>query len=479
MNSKIISWLRSNVLIVALAAVLLAAPPLGFVFASGLAEKVRTEAQARAQKLSQLEALQRTQVTLAIPGETPISVSTVVNRRLIERYEQIVRDLQRDAGEVRDIILRQNRQSHDLIIPRLFPEMPIHERDTLPQEMFERVRQAYVDLLKQVRGGTPPSAVELARGLAVREEQYITANLRKASRRDLSSEELAALTKELSNARLARYGDAAQAIGMYIAPGAIPVPPESLRSGASPRQLFGWQWNFWIVSDVLNALHDANVAVGGEQGSVVSNPVKRVLSLRILDGIDGGSASAGGPDSTGTPTGGGATGRRQTSFGDMTGMNRPGRQREPELSEEELERRLMGEDVTEAPRAQSPAATMAAPSIATSASLDYQRSLTGRVSNPLYDVRMVELRLVASFEHLPVILDAIAGRNLMTVLGMDLRTADPFQAAARGFIYGSEPIVEVTLLIETIWLREWTVPFMPAAMKDFLKIAPPAPPMAP
>lgn len=58
----------------------------------------------------------------------------------------------------------------------------------------------------------------------------------------------------------------------------------------------------------------------------------------------------------------------------------------------------------------------------------------------------------------------------MTVLDVKLRPADPFEAARQGYIYGTDPVSEVTLLIETVWLREWTAPFMPGDLRAALGI---------
>lgn len=467
--NQVLPWIRSNVVIVILGVVIVAAPVAAFYFSGRLGDAARAEAELRAQKLSQLDSLERTQVSLFIPGEEPVQFTTTVNRPLLDRYDQVLGDYRRDAAAIRDLVLRQNREGHSVLIARLFPEMPAHERDTLPREMFDRTIEAYQALLREVRAGSPPDAADLSQSLADREEQYITANLRKSARKDLTPEELADLTKELSNARLARYGDTAQGVGMYLTQRALPLPPAGLRAAATSRQLFGWQWNLWVVEDVLRALHDANVAVGGPEGAVVSNPVKRVLSLRILDGLDGGAAGAGDAGSAGGAARPGA-GRRAPAFGNPMGGRPSSAPTEPTEAE------LMGEEPVDTSGGSGVPATPAATS--DQRSLDYALSLTGRASGPAYDVRNVQLRMIASFEHLPVILDAIARRNLMTVTGMNIRAADPFAAASYGFIYGSDPVVDVTLTIETIWLREWMVPLMPQDMKDVLNIAPPTPPIS-
>ena len=71
--------------------------------------------------------------------------------------------------------------------------------------------------------------------------------------------------------------------------------------------------------------------------------------------------------------------------------------------------------------------------------------------------------------------DAMARRNLITVLDADVRPADPFAAVAAGFYYGSEPVSEVRLLLETVWIRKWTRDFMPDVTRARLGVYRPEP----
>lgn len=91
--------------------------------------------------------------------------------------------------------------------------------------------------------------------------------------------------------------------------------------------------------------------------------------------------------------------------------------------------------------------------------------MTGRVSNPLYDVRHASVRLVVASSALPEVLNAISRVNFMTVTSVDLRPADAFDAADSGFIYGAQPVSEVRLTVESLWLRQWLARMMPAEMQ--------------
>lgn len=104
------------------------------------------------------------------------------------------------------------------------------------------------------------------------------------------------------------------------------------------------------------------------------------------------------------------------------------------------------------------------------AKIDYNISLSGRVSNDVYDVRIVDCELIVATTGLPAVMDAIAKRNFMTVLDARIRPADSFAAAQEGYIYGIEPVSRVNLKIESIWLREWTAETMPGDLRDLLGI---------
>jgi hypothetical protein len=100
----------------------------------------------------------------------------------------------------------------------------------------------------------------------------------------------------------------------------------------------------------------------------------------------------------------------------------------------------------------------------------YDRSITGRQDNAVFDVRRVEVRLIAATAELPLLFDALAKVNFITVVDAAIERADPFAAAKQGFIYGKDPVSSVRLELETIWLRSWTAPLMPAKVREALGV---------
>lgn len=112
---------------------------------------------------------------------------------------------------------------------------------------------------------------------------------------------------------------------------------------------------------------------------------------------------------------------------------------------------------------------------------NYQVSITGRStspSNPDYDVRNAEIVAVVSSERLAVFLDALSRVNFNTVLQVRLGEVDVKADLERGYYYGNEHVVRATITLETVWLRNWTSPLMPASVKKTLGIVEPAAPEA-
>jgi hypothetical protein len=101
---------------------------------------------------------------------------------------------------------------------------------------------------------------------------------------------------------------------------------------------------------------------------------------------------------------------------------------------------------------------------------DYSASITGRKSNPLYDVVYVNVDMVVETARLPQVLDELSRYNFFTVVAINVVPADSFEAARSGFVYGPEPVSNVFMTLETIWLRDWTTQFMPDDLKSSLGI---------
>lgn len=99
-------------------------------------------------------------------------------------------------------------------------------------------------------------------------------------------------------------------------------------------------------------------------------------------------------------------------------------------------------------------------------------SSTGRICNGLYDVVHFTVVLHVEAESIPRVLQEISRNQFVNVLDAQVESLDSAVAAMAGFLYGSKPIANITLNCEALFLREWTVPLMPAAVRSLLGIQP-------
>ena len=84
---------------------------------------------------------------------------------------------------------------------------------------------------------------------------------------------------------------------------------------------------------------------------------------------------------------------------------------------------------------------------------DLSYSLTGRQSNGVWDVRPVDILMVVETARLPEVIDELTRENFFTVLDVSLTPVDSFAALAEGCYYGSAPVSDVALRLETVWFR--------------------------
>ncbi len=437
--SAVLKWLKGNVYIVIFVAIMIAAPVAMWVVAGGMNNAVRSEVEARAKKISEMSRFEKTSVAFdsPVPGNEPVQASIAVNRRFLDRYQQVVEIIRADADRVREEVLRINHKDRTVLVPELFPQPPLRLRETLPQNMARALRGAYEQLLADVGAGGPPTRDETIEHLTSSRERYLT-QLLKRSTDALTEDEQAGLTEQLTKTRLSYYADAAKGLKLYVTLKDLNVPAPSdfpdRAEGDGMIRMFDWQWRFWIEQDILMALAQANEPYN----SIVDAPVKRVVSVFVtgIPGTAGGGSSAGGDAGAGSGGFAAAGGRGGRGGGSSRG------------------------ETTTAVRAD---ASREIP-------LDYSYSFTGRTTNPLFDVRLVEVVLIVDSQRMPEVFDALAKYNFMTITNARVETQDLFLAIKDGYFYGSKPVSRVTLELETVWFREWTTQVMPSELKQALGI---------
>ncbi|MCW5776833.1 MAG: hypothetical protein KIS87_10370 [Phycisphaeraceae bacterium] len=435
--SGLLGWVKGHLVVVICTVVVLVSLPLGFVFSSKMNASIRTSAEKDGNE--QLRQIQNARVSYVIPslapGEPPVELARQAPNAALTAWVKEQRD--RRSAEAAGVMRRAiefNRRDHRPIVEGLFPTPPQNQTQELrlKNELLNRLtgnpvanqRSVYEDLFAEVGGGAPPApeqVFERVRDVEERERERLLAD---SPTGQLTAEQQTRLAEQLTNRRIGEYQRRAREISFYADMSSLDrtgfekrsslLPPPRLdqtQGGAPPHvaEFFQWQWDYWLVRDLLSAVERANTAPDGDRLDVEHSVVKRVekISVEMLP-----------------------------IFGD---------ERPPRL----------------------------AASGAGGVPLDPSVSLTGRVTsdgNKMYDVRRAKMTVIVSAERLPVFLDALTQTNMITVLGVTLGEVDVWEDLNRGYFYGREPVVRAEVELETLWLRAWMSALMPNYVRQRLGV---------
>ncbi len=437
--SQVLDWIKSNVLIVVFVALMIGALVSMPFVASSMNASVRDDVQARARLKGQLDALK-----VSVPDEDGSERLTYVNDDLLREYQAAVELMKADAEQVRAAAVALNRKGRDVLDPQFLPAPPPHLRLEKPGVFHGLLLTAFEALLGEVGAGSPPDSAAMVAEINHERSAFLAQSLQKDESDELTEEERQRLDAQLASKRRTKYAEAARQVSFYADKSLFTLPSWDLQT--MPEWPLGaWynhQWELWICEDILKGLHAANESNADDQ-TVAHAPVKRVLGISVwLRSTGSGNAATSGRPPQGR------SGGAATMGGDSSD------------SDEDFD--------ADRPAAGSGARGL--PSWKAATPVDYGSSLTGRVTNPLYDVVLVDVQLVLSTDRIPAVLNSLCKQNFFTVLDMDLRPRDSYADLREGFYYGSDPVSEVHIQLETIWLREWMIPLMPDDTKQMLGI---------
>lgn len=411
-----LGWVKANPVIVASIAAMLIIPVVSWWFASSMHASNDEAATTRAKEMAALEKIEKSSVEYTLPGKETQKQTGIVNERTVDDYKALASRLAGDAKSIQSAALAHNQGDRKSLIKSV--RVTRENVNLIAEEIFDSVRAQAAKDLTAMRAGVPPTDASLVDQLQRHQDQFI-AGERKADRKSLSEEQLLRLQKALLDKRLQLYADAAANTSFYAEIDTLSLPASPLEAGTPPSEvkMFLWQWRLWIIEDVLRAVARANKPYR----SVVDSPVKRIVSLTVTeDAIPKPAAPAAEAPAEGAPV-----------------------------------------------DAAAPAVAAALPPIDPKAAVtyDFGKSMTGRISNSIYDVRKLQVSLVVASSMLPEVMNAITQQNLMTVVKLTVRPADAFAAADEGFIYGAMPVSLVTMTIESVWLRPWIARLMPPELQ--------------
>jgi hypothetical protein len=225
----------------------------------------------------------------------------------------------------------------------------------------------------------------------------------------------------------------AESCNVYLDPGALTVIERMVPTGRppTPPDVFSAQMNYWLQQDVLRAIAEANEGAP----DVTRSAVKRIMKV-------------------GLPT--------QQQIFTMARTAAPG-QGQPSPDDPSAQQTPVPSDPTQP------------------IPPNYALSPTGRYSNALYDVIQFKLSLVVDAARVPQVLAVLSRNRFITVYNSNVTVVNAVDHQAAGYIYGPQPVVQLDLDCEALFLREWTKQFMPPVVRRFLGVqdetqqTPPAP----
>ena len=293
-TQQIISWCKSNIVLVILIIVSLGAI-VGFPqLAATQAEDVQAKLKTRSNKFSELDKYKQT--TVSLPGSTESS-KVIINQRLVDDYVEVTNEIIDEAKKVVARASDLNRKEYQVLYQgELFPSPTQAQMETLPQYFYRELEGNYKKLLTKVNAGSPVTSEELVTSLEEERIRFMDTHLSTRQDANLSQEQRSSLEKHLSKIRMSKLRIHAQDIGVYLEEASLNIPTFSLTVIPSVGELFVWQWRYWAVANVIGSID----AINNRQTELTAS-IKRVVSLEVL-GLPTiiNDAPKGGPKSGGT-----------------------------------------------------------------------------------------------------------------------------------------------------------------------------------
>jgi hypothetical protein len=414
--------------IMAACGLVVVAAPVGAIVVQGMLDADNDKAVKECASLyDSVKNLQNGSVTIRTSDGSSRQESTPLNDAVIARIQAHNEELGKRSKLIYEAALKRNQSAHAMI-PGLEAYLPQPARadeatrDILLQKWEQLIEPARAKILADAAlQGPVPSADTLDRVRGA-EVQFCSAQ-RVGSRTELPAAELPKLLDAVREARVAAAVDHASRLDFYLDPGAIrwtPRPAGGKAEGTSAVDevlvgMYRAQWDLWLVSDLLKAFRATNAK---QPGGPMKSPLKRVLAVDF--------------DALGMP-----------KAGNSGGDSADAAPAEAEAIDPQKE---------------------VAP--------DYKAGgLTGLVSNQLFDVRTTQVRMIIDTAAIPSLVNELARCNFITVSNIRLRPADAFEALREGYAYGEQPCSELTVDLQSVWLRDWTTERMPVALLKSIKSA--------
>ncbi len=444
-------WCKSNLLATSLVVVVvISVGVLVYVQVRGAA--LREQLAQRLTERSKIAAM--TSVSVEIPPAKPNDpvqrVSITVNPAAIETLREIYTKMDREYQTIFQRVVDINRGKHLVMLEGLFPDPGLNRH--MPFDARIKYREAFREMLlpyspnptyPRLNAGLPPTAAEINQALAQVEREFLDKQFPVVSTvAELSAKQQTDLNEQKRAKRAEVLNRRAQQIHLYavtdLASANFPFDVGAWSAfGDRPGmdQIWDGQMGLWIQQDLVEAIGLTN-RVSDPAANVISAPVKRLVSIRLVPGLVG-------IDSAGGVGGDVATGSPAAVFTD---------------EQRNAERQIVAQ-IVESGEVSLPD--------------DFSKAPTGRRSNTIYDVRHVWLVADVEAQRLPEFFDNLNRVNFMTILKMKVEDADEYALLKDGYVMGQGDTLRCSFLIETLWFREWTAPLMPPDVRVYLGIEKP------
>lgn len=399
------------------------------MFISGQQKTLQTELDKRKKTNDDIAAVlkkpRHQPVVSTDPDATAPPLTEFPNERVIAAGENAIVGVQKQSMAMKDMSEQIN--VHRVLQPGSLPA---------PTDPFSFKRvylaQFETEIPKLLQSATPPTDEEI-KLRSDQEAQKLTDQMPKNSATgEVYAKEVLAQNIAMMQASLPEKmrQDAATQHKMYMAPTALSIQPAMAPSApgaanVAPDAESIWlaQMGLWIQQDVVSAIAKLNAA----STNVASSPVKQLVQLYVP---------------------------ADRSMYVLPGAGAPG-----------------SAAATAAPAAGTPGASLVPTSTDTDAfPKDYNASVTGRVSNGVFDV--VEFYVVLNVQAGDVerVIQELERNRLLTVTVSEIQAVNSAAMQLQGYYFGKTPIVTLTLKCEELYMRDWTHTLMPGPIKTFLNV---------
>ncbi len=406
MNGQaVLAWCKANIVIVICCVVILGALIAGPVVSGGFNKEIQDDVKKQLKKVKDIDRAGRAKFSWP---DDPAGSQVLITKDHVKAYQEVANQIAAQSDALTQVAIQANQGDQTVVMPELFPAPADRQRDleVLPPELYRRIMAGYDQIMSTLIAGGPLPQQEVLAELNAKRVDYLDRNLRLKENEQLDATQQKALRDYLSAERLSMYVDRASAIGVYLSRETLDPPTYVSTDRPTLDEMFHWQWRLWVLERIAGVVKEVN---GGD--NAILSPIHAIDQLEIRGLME-----------TTTPA---------ASDRSMLGKKSQGR---PDQG---------------------------GGGVARAGATDPTVSITGRMTNEMHDVVMVDLDLVVTLDRVDEVLDAFDRPGVMTVVDLAMQQVDVMDRLKDGYYFGDSAVVRLVLTIETIWLREWTAALMP------------------